>query len=206
MAFYWAEFCQKNGQNFRFDTRIYLQDVDELEGGTPCDSDKCVGAVVGKNPGSAKPDPNYLKVTKLKPIDLNGDKFLPTVRNRIFDAYKQKSKQPPPRSYVQVLNLFYLCNPTLQTGIQTLQGLPIPYPKCPKENQSYEWIWYAWGGFHNTLNQLKGQFLGTTQRPIYVEGKTLTAISKVPHPTVDFARHPQGVRSKKIISALVLVV
>ena len=205
MAFYWAEFQPKHGQNFRFDTRIYLQGIDEFED-VPYDSDTCVGAIVGKNPGSAKSNPNYPKTTRFEPINLNGDKFLPTVRNRVLNAYTANSKQLPPRSYVQVLNLFYLCNPTLQAAIQALQGLPAPYPKCPKENQSFGWIWYAWGGFHNTLNQLKGQFLGKTQKPIYVEGKTLTATSKIPHPTVDFARHPQGVRSDKIISALVRVI
>jgi hypothetical protein len=48
---YYARFEKLNGKYFRFDTRIYLCD-----GGNHREEDgECVGAVVGLNPGSARP-------------------------------------------------------------------------------------------------------------------------------------------------------
>ena len=47
---YRAIFRSEGDETFRLDTRVYLKEINE-----PQDSDICVGAVVGKNPGSAKP-------------------------------------------------------------------------------------------------------------------------------------------------------
>jgi hypothetical protein len=50
----------------------------------PQESGKCVGAIVGKNPGSAKPT----QLGVWGPLNLDGDKMLPSVRNRFVAAYK----------------------------------------------------------------------------------------------------------------------
>ncbi len=49
MSFYWANFQTLSGHAFRFDTRIYFEDINK-----PKDNDLCIGAVVGKNPGAAQ--------------------------------------------------------------------------------------------------------------------------------------------------------
>lgn len=48
MSNYWAKFKKVDDDTFRFDTRIYLIKISE-----PSDDYICIGAVVGKNPGSA---------------------------------------------------------------------------------------------------------------------------------------------------------
>ena len=82
---YLARFEEIEGKLFRFDTRIYLNDYNSDNDG------KCVGAIIGKNPGSAIPS----KLNELVPLELNGDKMLPTVRNRFVDGYKLAKKEIP---------------------------------------------------------------------------------------------------------------
>lgn len=53
MSLYWVKFELKNNHLYRFDTRIYLKPILY-----PSDKDICIGAVVGKNPESAKPYDN----------------------------------------------------------------------------------------------------------------------------------------------------
>lgn len=43
MSFFWARFQQIQDHDFRFDTRVYLTDVNKIS-----EDDICVGAVVGK--------------------------------------------------------------------------------------------------------------------------------------------------------------
>lgn len=65
MSYYWAIFQKVRSNVFRYDTRIYLESLDE-----PNDDDICIGAVVGKNPGSAKA--NNINSTSLQQIRLDG--------------------------------------------------------------------------------------------------------------------------------------
>ncbi|WP_416150240.1 hypothetical protein ACM26V_04430 [Salipaludibacillus sp. HK11] len=60
LSLYWAKFELKNNILYRFDTRIYMNPTSK-----PFDKDISIGAVVGKNLGSAKPyDNNFLFHTK----------------------------------------------------------------------------------------------------------------------------------------------
>ena len=52
------------------DTRVYLKQIQK-----PSNNDICLGAIVGKNPGSARGAIS----NELVQIDLQGDKLLPTV-------------------------------------------------------------------------------------------------------------------------------
>ena len=99
MAYYWANFKEIDGNLFRFDTRIYLNNITEPQVG-----DKCIGAVVGKNPGSAISRESTV-IDALVEIELAGDKLLPNVRSIILKSFPEIKRS----QYVQVLNLFYLC-------------------------------------------------------------------------------------------------
>ncbi len=79
MPLYWARFERRGANLFRFDTRIYLEDVEECG-----PDDTVVGAVVAKNPGSARPSAD--DSTVLHPITLTNDKLLPTVRSLVRQA------------------------------------------------------------------------------------------------------------------------
>lgn len=48
MSYYWAKFKKIDDNIFRFDTRVYLNPTK-----SPGENDICIGAIVGKNPGSA---------------------------------------------------------------------------------------------------------------------------------------------------------
>lgn len=45
MCHYWAKFIKIGTDYFRFDTRIYLNEIQK-----PNSTDICIGAAVGKNP------------------------------------------------------------------------------------------------------------------------------------------------------------
>ena len=89
---YFARFESVADHIFRFDTRIYLGKHNADEDG------ECVGAIVGKNPGSAKPT----QLGVLAPLKLDGDKMLPSVRNRFIAAYQNAGKPIPNNVFIQV--------------------------------------------------------------------------------------------------------
>ena len=89
MTEFWAKFIPQNGEVFRMDTRVYLSPVT-----SPSDSDYCLGAVVGKNPGSAR---KSSQTEELQPIELSGDKLLPTVRNVVRKAFSQAALYNTPQ-------------------------------------------------------------------------------------------------------------
>ena len=76
MNCYWAYFKEENGEIFRFDTRIYFQPIDK-----PSDNDECICAVIGMNPGSAKPQ--KINNNEIQEIILDKDKTLPNIKNII---------------------------------------------------------------------------------------------------------------------------
>ena len=96
MSQFWAKFESIDNATYRLDTRIYLKDID-----APMEDDQCIGAVVGKNPGSAKQSTSS---SLLQSIELNGDKLLPTVLNILAKAYDKANVAIPERCFVQVLN------------------------------------------------------------------------------------------------------
>jgi len=121
---YLARFEEIDGELFRFDTRIYLNAYD------PSINSNCVGAIVGKNPGSAIPK----TLNELVPLELNGDRMLPTVKNRFTDGYEMAKKQIPLNSFVRVWNLFYICDPDLGSACQKAANYK-KLPTCNTENE-----------------------------------------------------------------------
>jgi len=147
MSFY-AQFKKHEDCLFRFDTRTYLNSNPHSQ-----EEGKCVGVVIGKNPGSAKPS-NGLG---WQALDLDGDNMLPSIRNRFIAAYQRANVPIPLLAYVRVLNLFYLCNPTLKEALEATDP-PRTCPKCATEQQAYHIAWFAWGGNDAGLNPFKGRF------------------------------------------------
>ncbi len=190
MSYYWAKFRSINGETFRLDTRIYLNGIAEAR-----NEDLCVGAIVGKNPGSAKPSSLS---GDLQQIELKGDKLLPTVRNIVTKAYADAGVPTPDRSYVQVLNLFYLCNPILSDAITAVKKIVDP-PRCKSESEKFPWIWYVWGGESAALTPHKSglsQLQATHHFFFDNRTKTVKNVSPTSH---DFAKHTQGLRHDFIV-------
>jgi hypothetical protein len=150
---FWARFKEVGDNMFRYDTRIYLNEISE-----PQSDDLCIGAVIGKNPGSAKPSADR---THLQAISLDGDKMLPTIKNILVAAHHEAALEIGKRDYVQVLNLFYLCNADLKAATRAIKDAS-DLDVCPSEDKVFPWVWYVWGGSKKTLNGFKERFTNIT--------------------------------------------
>lgn len=191
MSNFWAKFKIEDSKLYRFDTRIYLNKIDNPE-----NNDVCIGAVVGKNPGSAKP--TRIENNSLQKINLDGDKLLPTVRNIIQKSYRKNDQGLPTGHYVQVLNLFYLCNSDLKEAINKFENND-KKEYCSSENKHFPWIWYLWGGSNTSLNNYKKRFKDIQANThFFFNQKTKKVCRRVPASN-DFARHTQGLKQNLII-------
>jgi hypothetical protein len=187
---YYARFETIADYMFRFDTRIYLGKHSADEDG------ECVGAIIGKNPGSAKPT----QFGVLASLNLDGDKMLPSVRNRFLSAYQQAGKVIPENAFVQVWNLFYHCNPDLGAACSAMSRLN-DLPLCPSESGKQKVVWFAWGGSDNRLNPFKQRFLSDSQCGFYYNHQSGMIVSRSPC-AADFAKHPQGLPALPIVNHL----
>lgn len=185
--YYFAQFEKIDGQIFRFDTRVYLQPYQEEHGST------CVGAIVAKNPGSAI----YRELGGWAPLELNGDRMLPTVRKRFINVYQKAGKEIPENSFIRVWNLFYLCNPDLGKACCAISNFNI-IPECPSERDDVKIIWYAWGNNDKFLNKFKTRFLNKTNDRGFFYNQRTKMVSDCSPSETDFAKHPQGMPSEPV--------
>ena len=187
---YYARFELIQGHVFRFDTRIYLGQV-------PCHEEgECVGAVVGKNPGSAKPT----QLDVLAPLSLAGDKMLPSVRNRFLRAYERAGRLAPRGAFVRVWNLFYLCNPNLTAACSSMSRIT-NVPVCPSEGSQPKVVWFAWGGADRRIDAFKQRFGAYGDGCFYYDHHRRTVVSGAPA-VGDFAKHPQGMPAEPLVRYL----
>ncbi len=188
---YVAKFEMINGHLFRFDTRIYLGEYDLEANG------KCVGAIIGKNPGSAKPT----KHGRLELLDLDGDKMLPFVRNRFTAAFQHLGKTASQNSFIRVWNLFYLCNANLEEAKKVFSGYTSP-PFCQTEAEESPFVWFGWGGNDKFLNPFKERFINRKHdKPFFFDNKIRKIHEAIPS-VMDSAKHTQGMPAHPIESYL----
>ncbi|OOP73200.1 hypothetical protein [Clostridium beijerinckii] len=184
MSNYWAKFKEIKGNTFRYDTRIYLKKINK-----PSDEDICIGAVVGKNPGSAIPAENI--TDNLQSINLDGDQLLPNVKSIFTKAYKVANKTIGTNTYIQVLNLMYICDKDLISAISKISE----YDKivnCEKEQKNYPFVWYVWGNSDKNLNKFKSRFSEIkADKHFYLHTKDKRIFVNIPS-IDDPARHTQG--------------
>ncbi|WP_439100262.1 hypothetical protein [Congregibacter sp.] len=193
MSHYWARFKTLSGNRFRFDTRIYLEPTCN-----PDQEDRVLGCIIGKNPGSATPGK---RTAQLTPIVLSGDKFLPTVLSVLRKSYAAAGEPVPPGSYLQVLNLFYLCDRDLNQAKRSLTHTRRA-PPCPEEGRHYPWAWYAWGGPDRLLDPLKKRFDDLHSDACFYYSRDAARIITARPGSEDLAKHTQGMPQPKVISHL----
>jgi hypothetical protein len=196
---YWAKFRIIKETCLRFDTRIYLEAVMGLKVADPC-----IGAVVGKNPGSAMPfdaDRKAVRPDEYEATMLSNDRLLPTVRSIVSKAYCEANKSLPPRAYVQVLNLLYVRDSDLEAAIEAA-GRVKGIHRCLTEQHSFAWVWYVWGGPSRRLDPSKKRFEQVqTDTPFFFDPRASKVQKRVPR-AWDFARHTQGLVHEPIVSFL----
>lgn len=194
MTSYWAKFVKHGLHLFRLDTRIYLQPVAKCGPG-----DQPIGAVVAKNPGSARP--SDAKTTALHELALANDKLLPTVRSFVAKAYLNAGVEPPAGGYVQVLNLFYLCDKGFSRAMRTIGGIPKP-PSDKSETKRFPWIMYLWGEYDEAKAPYMARF-GRLESGchFYFDKNRDRIIPSVPR-RGSFAKHTQGMVLEPVIKHL----
>jgi hypothetical protein len=198
MGSFWAKFKNFGGDTFRLDTRIYLDNIDSVS-----DADKCLGAVVGKNPGSAKPSANS---DSFQQINLDGDKLLPTVKNIISKSYEKAGIQVPINGYIQILNLFYLCNPKLDKAIAAMENNSSGPRCCESESKYFPWAWYVWGRPSEKLDPYKIRFsLLNTPNHFFYDNNGCEVVSRCPAIS-ETARHTQGLKHELIVPYIAEIV
>lgn len=164
----------------------------------PDAADPALGCIIGKNPGSAAPAG---RGRGLLPITLDGDKFLPTVLSILRKAYARSGREPPENAYLQVLNLFYLCDRDLASAKRTLTATRKPQV-CDRENLSYPWAWFAWGGPDPALDPLKARFANlAAQRRFFFDGRERRVIERLPL-AQELAKHTQGLPQAGLVHYL----
>lgn len=193
---YYARFVAIGDAQFRLDTRIYLEDGSHRE-----EDGVCVGAVVAKNPGSAR----SIKFNCWAPLNLAGDKMLPYVRNRFLESYQMAGKAIPHGAFIRIWNLFYLCDKKLDNAIVSHNKIGTKAPTCFSENNIPKIVWFAWGGFAVSLNPFKARF----QNPrignaFYFDRYSRKIVTRIPSQN-DFAKHPQGLSREPVVKHLISV-
>ena len=194
---YFAEFRPVPGGMVRHDTRVYLSDgCRDQNGGVP------VGAVIGKNPGSAGPAFPAI----WGPVSLLKDQLLPNVRSIFLKAHEQAMKTHgaarfPPDAYVQVLNLCYFCTPELGE-LKTLLRVGRTFPICSREQRVFPLLWYLWGNPESALTPLKSRFKTRSERSQFFYNPATHGIV-MRHPSdSEQARHTQGMTHDWVVQHL----
>lgn len=143
-----AIFEQRSGLDFRKETRLFYSEKEQL-----------VGTVIMINPGSSK------RLAECGIPATNNPTFR-TVISIIEDAYKSKGKKMQPGSYIQVCNLFDICESDLIKALKALieheevfkDGIK---SSCYRVSKESPWIWLAWGSdkILKRLNKTTGVFI-----------------------------------------------
>lgn len=197
MPFYWAQFKTRNKRLWRFDTRIYLHNVDECN-----NDDILLGAIVAKNPGTALP---LLDGGRgLQPINLGADDLLPKVKSVVTRAHAAAKLDLPLRGFIQVLNLFYLREPVYSTALAVIRRCRT-HCFCASETASFPWIWYAWGGAAADLPDLAARFRTLKTKNHFCHDKLADRVVAAPPAPGSWARHTQGLHLAPLTAHLTKV-
>jgi len=189
---YYAQFDLHSNAVFRFDTRIYLN-------GNPVSRSDgiCVAAIVAKNPGSA----SAVTMGEWQPLNLSGDKMLSNVRNIFIKACELAGKAISKGAFVQVWNLFYLCDKNLSSALKAIEEISSPL-ECPSENHVSPIVWFAWGGDDKNLNRFKKRFLNRQFSHAFFFDHKIKKICANSPTAINFAEHTQGLPAQPVIKHL----
>lgn len=170
---------------YRHDTRIYLS---QYTGSRACG--RCVGAFIGKNPGTAS-----RSASGWGPI--NEDSTLRLIRSVWLKSLKSQIK---PGDYIQVLNMFYLCDKDFSRAVKLANSLALHFPD-PSESKPVDTIWWAIGDYdfanrqlgvcvNRILNSVKNsrRHVFYDPRKNYRKGRAVLGIPSLG----DFCKHPIG--------------
>jgi hypothetical protein len=104
----------------------------------------------------------------------------------------------PARSYMQVLNLFYLCQPNFKQAIAAMAHKPAAIV-CPSEAGYFPWLWYVWGGPAVALDSYKERYQTIRSGCHFYFDKNNGRIVAERATKQVFARHTQGLKHDLLV-------
>lgn len=123
---------------------------------------------------------------------------MPNIKSILDKGYQRAKKPNPKNSYVQMLNLFYICDRNLNQAIKKIGVHPNPII-CGTEAKNFPFLWYVWGGDNKKLNFYKSRILNIkSDKHFYLDTNTNKVISVAPRLS-DSARHTQGMKHNLIV-------
>jgi hypothetical protein len=124
-----AIFEQRSGLDFRTETRLFYAEKEQL-----------IGTIVMINPGSSK------RLAEYGILATNNPTFQ-TVVAIVEDAYYLAGKSLPSGGYIQICNLFDICESDLEMALSKLNEFPyeVVQSSCYRIRKESPWIWLAWG-------------------------------------------------------------
>lgn len=105
--------------------------------------------------------------------------------------YRQNIKSG---EYIQVLNLFYLCDKNLDDAIKEYDSISSDDLICTTEKKLFPFIWYVWGGNNLKLNKYKERFSDISTNKHFFFSKNnndYKMIDTIPKHN-ELAKHTQG--------------
>jgi len=142
---YYAEFKTHSlsgcSYQYRHDTRIYLSGFSGNRLGG-----RCLGAFIGKNPGSASG-------LSLGWGRIEEDTTLRLIRSVWLKSMVYNKVQAKAGDYIQILNLFYLCNPAYGQAVRLANKHALYFPDTA-EGQNFEKIWWGIGDYDDAARRL----------------------------------------------------
>jgi hypothetical protein len=186
--------------NIRKDTRVYF-----VHGKYKKNKGRCVGIIWMCNPGNQLPVARTVRWAPWIRLD-------PTMRfviqildeaQRILAGQGLAAKKG---DYVQVLNLFYVCNSYLVSARQQFSSSN--YRECPVPSAKFTWL--AWGQNNNPKLLPRPQILSGLRRPFFYDPNQKKVVPGVPrapaypvHPTARMQKRFQGYKDA-VVQAIAL--
>ena len=102
--------------------------------------------------------------------------------------------------YIQILNLFYLCEENLTKARRKIKELKSTIPICLTEKNNFHFILYSWGGPNDGINEYKERFIGNmySENHIWYDYKKKETKDCIPNIT-DSVKHIQGLTHENVI-------
>jgi hypothetical protein len=131
-------------------------------------------------------------------IELDTDKFLRSIYSIFKQAYQRANKPVPESSYIQVLNLLYVCDIKPEQAIKKIKKHDHPLI-CDTEERAFPFLWYLWGSSHKKLNDYKPRiFKIQSDMHLYLDTHTKEVIHTPPE-LHSAAKHTQGLKHDLIV-------
>jgi hypothetical protein len=174
-----AQFTSVPGATIRKETRLYL-----TAGSLTKASGTCLGVVWLCNPGSAHGTSSWGPCKSDPTLDIISEVYLEA--NRMAKAAGRSGAALD--GYLQILNLYYVCDPCSMTAWNTHLTLISKHVELPPPTALFCWL--AWGHVQQALLFEAAPLLAPRTDHFYYDGASKSVMTGLS--CLDFPMHPYG--------------